>query len=208
MADILYVYGGKLYANLTNRCCLGCTFCIRKNGDGVGSAKTLWHEQEPAWEKIREEIDGFNFSAYRELTFCGYGEPTYALDNLLLSAAYLKERAPEIMLRLNTNGLSDRIHGKPTAALLAEHIDTVSISLNAPTKEKYQTVSRPVFEDAYESMLRFAGEAKKVFSKTVFTVVDVISQEDIEACRKIADEMGIVFRVRKYTADNAEPSVL
>lgn len=208
MADILYVYGGKLYANLTNRCCLGCTFCIRKNGDGVGSAKTLWHEQEPAWEKIREEIDGFNFSAYRELTFCGYGEPTYALDKLLLSAAYLKEKAPEISLRLNTNGLSDRIHGKPTAALLAEHIDTVSISLNAPTKEKYQAVSRPVFDDAYECMLRFAGEAKKVFSKTVFTVVDVITREDIEACRKIADEMGIVFRVRKYTADNGEPPVL
>lgn len=208
MADILYVYGGKLYANLTNRCCLSCTFCIRKNGDGVGSARTLWHEQEPTWEKIKEEIDKFDFSAYRELTFCGYGEPTYALDNLLRSAAYLKEKVPGIFLRVNTNGLSDRIHGKPTAALLAEHIDTVSISLNAPTKEKYQAVSHPAFEDAYESMLRFAEDSKKVFSKTIFTVVDVIPQEDIDACRKIADEMGIAFRVRKYTADNGEPPAL
>ncbi len=202
MADILYVYGGKLYANLTNRCCLSCTFCIRKNGDGVGSADTLWHEQEPAWSKIKEEIDRFDFSAYRELTFCGYGEPTYALDNLLLAASYIKERVPGIRLRINTNGLSDRINGKPTAKLLAEHIDIASISLNAPTKEKYQAISQPVFEDAYESMLRFAEDAKKEFSKTVFTVVDVISQEDIEACRKIAEDMGISFRVREYTSDN------
>lgn len=208
MADILYVYGGKLYANLTNRCCLSCTFCIRQNGDGVGSAKTLWHEKEPSWEEIKEEIDGFCFSPYRELTFCGYGEPTYALDNLLRSAAYLKEKLPGISLRLNTNGLSDLINEKSTAGLLAEYIDTVSISLNAPTKEKYRAISRPVPENAYESMLCFAKEAKKRFFKTIFTVVDVISREDIEACRKIADEMGIRFRVRKYTADNAEPPSL
>lgn len=202
MADILYVYGEKLYANLTNRCCLSCSFCIRKNEEGVGSARTLWHEQEPTWAKIKKEIDGFQFSPYQELTFCGYGEPTYALDNLLLSAAYIKEKVPEISLRLNTNGLSDRINGQPTVKLLAEHIDTVSISLNAPTKEKYQKISHPVFDDAYDSMLRFAEDAKKVFAKTVFTVVDVISQEDIEACRKIADERGIAFRVREYTTDN------
>lgn len=202
MADILYIYGEKLYANLTNRCCLSCSFCIRKNEEGVGLARTLWHEQEPTWAKIKEEIDGFQFSPYQELTFCGYGEPTYALDNLLLSAAYIKEKIPGISLRLNTNGLSDRINGKSTAKLLAEHIDTVSISLNAPTKEKYQQITHPVFDDAYESMLRFAEDAKKVFSKTIFTVVDVIPQEDIEACRNIADEMDIAFRVREYTTDN------
>lgn len=202
MADILYVYGEKLYANLTNRCCLSCSFCIRKNEDGVGTARTLWHEQEPTWAEIKEEIDGFQFLPYQELTFCGYGEPTYALDNLLLSAAYIKEKIPGISLRLNTNGLSDRINGKATAKLLAEHIDTISISLNAPTKEKYQEIVHPTFENAYESMLQFAEDAKKVFSKTIFTVVDVISQEDIVACRKIADEMGIDFRVRAYTTDN------
>ena len=202
MADILYIYGGKLYANLTNRCCLSCEFCIRKNGDGVGSAATLWHEADPTWEDIKKEIDAFDFTPYKELTFCGYGEPTYALENVLKAAEYLKKKCPNMKLRINTNGLSDRINGKPTAKLLAEHIDIASISLNAPTKEKYQEISKPVMENAYENMLQFAKEAKEVFKETVLTVVDVIPKEDIEECRKIADSMGIAFRVREYTSDN------
>lgn len=31
MTDIVYVYGGKVYLNITNRCPCNCTFCIRKN---------------------------------------------------------------------------------------------------------------------------------------------------------------------------------
>ena len=83
MADILYVYKTSIYANLTNKCPCRCTFCIRNNTDSVGSADTLWHKHDPSMEDIKKAVDDFDFTGYKELVFCGYGEPTSALDNML-----------------------------------------------------------------------------------------------------------------------------
>ena len=80
MADILYVYKTSIYANLTNKCPCRCTFCIRNNTDSVGSADTLWHKHDPSMEDIKKAVDDFDFTGYKELVFCGYGEPTSALD--------------------------------------------------------------------------------------------------------------------------------
>ena len=132
--------------------------------------------------------------------FCGYGEPTNALDNLIATAQYVREKHPDIKLRLNTNGLGDVINKKPVAELLSKYIDSVSISLNTCSSEKYDEVCRPVFKNAYESMLKFATDAKKYFGHTQFSIVDTIPQEDIKACQKIADDMGIHLRIRKYSA--------
>ena len=80
MADILYVYKTSIYDNLTNKCPCRCTFCIRNNTDSVGSADTLWHKHDPSMEDIKKAVDDFDFTGYKELVFCGYGEPTSALD--------------------------------------------------------------------------------------------------------------------------------
>ena len=52
MAKILYVYNDQVYANITNKCDCNCTFCIRKQFDGVGDADTLWHKAEPSLSEI------------------------------------------------------------------------------------------------------------------------------------------------------------
>ena len=201
MADILYVYEGKVYVNLTNRCCCRCTFCIRKNGDGLGSADTLWHETEPDWPAVRKAIDGFDFAGYRELTFCGYGEPVYALDVLLQTAEYMKTIHPDIRLRVNTNGLGNLIWKKDILPQLSRHIDCLSISLNAPDEGKYNQISHPSFDGAFPALLAFAEKAKEMVPEVKFTVVDVIPEEDIRACQHLADRMGIPLRVRAYTAE-------
>lgn len=59
MADIVYCYNHEVYFNLTNKCPCNCTFCIRNNGDSVGSAKTLWFEKEPTMEEIYKAIDAY-----------------------------------------------------------------------------------------------------------------------------------------------------
>lgn len=195
MADILYVLDGKLYLNITNRCPCDCVFCIRQNGDGVGSAETLWHQRDPSTDEVMDALRAFDFSPYTEAVFCGYGEPTMALDTLLLAARYLKEIG--LLVRLNTNGLSDLMNGKPTAALLKGLVDKVSISLNAPTAARYNEVTRPSFgERAFEAMLKFAEDCKRYVPAVTFTVVDVITPEEIEACRALSDRMGIPLRVR------------
>ena len=201
MADILYTFENKVYLNLTNACPCRCKFCIRQNGDAVGEAQTLWFEaHSPSFDEIKAAIDAWDFTSYtQEVVFCGYGEPTCAYENLLKTAAYLKEKG--LKLRLNTNGLSDLINKKPTAKEICKYFDTVSVSLNAPTAEKYDDLCAPSFGNAsFEAILKFARECKETGVNVKFTVVDVISKEDIAACQKRADEMGIPLRVRAYTS--------
>lgn len=201
MADIVYTYGNQAYLNITNACPCRCTFCIRNNGDSVGEATTLWFEHSPSMEEIKAEIDNFDFSKYNNsITICGYGEPTCALNNLIESCKYLRSKG--VKIRLNTNGLSDLINKRETAKEICEVIDSVSISLNAPTAEKYNEVTRPSFgEKSFDAMLKFAKECKKYGIPTKLTVVDVISKEDIEDCQKLCDSIDIPLRVREYTAD-------
>ena len=51
-------------------------------------------------------MDAFDFTGYKELVFCGYGEPTCAIDNLVASAKYAKEKYG-LSIRVNTNGLAN-----------------------------------------------------------------------------------------------------
>lgn len=198
MADIIYTYEGSAYLNITNKCPCSCVFCIRSNGDGLGSAETLWHKKDPTIEEIKAEIDAFDFSDYGEVVFCGYGEPTQALDNLIESAKYLKEKHG-LKIRLNSNGLSDLINGKKTAHLLEGIVDSISISLNAPDAESYQRVSRSKFgNEAFDAVLSFATDCKKYIPKVKFTVVDVISDEEIELCKQLSEKLEIPLRVRSW----------
>lgn len=197
MGDILYTYKKQVYANITNRCDCCCQFCIRSHKDSVGESDNLWHESEPTFEDIKKAIDEFDFSDYEELVYCGYGEPTCALENLLATAAYVKEKH-NIKIRLNTNGLANLYHKRNIVPELAKVIDSVSISLNAPTAEKYQEVTRPQFENAFPELLKFAELAKDAFSHVQFSIVDVLPPEEIEESQKLADERGIYLRIRKF----------
>ncbi len=197
MADILYTYQNQVYANITNRCECNCSFCIRANKDSIGDAKDMWHLGDPGLEEIKKAMDEFDFTEYTELVYCGYGEPTCTLETLIESAAYAKAKYG-VKIRLNTNGLANLYHGRNVIPDLAKVVDSVSISLNAPTPEKYREVTHPPFKNAFEEMLAFAREMKKAIGRVQFTVVDVISEEEIAASQQLADEMEIPLRVRKY----------
>ena len=139
MEDILYVYGDSLYVNLTNKCPCRCTFCIRSQKEGLGTAESLWLDHDPTAEEVIAAFGDYDLSAYQEVIFCGYGEPMCALDTLLAVCRYLRG-VGGVKIRVNTNGLGDLIHGKPTAPLLEGLVDTVSVSLNTSDAEKYNAV--------------------------------------------------------------------
>ena len=197
MADILYTYKDQVYANITNKCNCRCRFCIRSHEDGVGDADTLWHKTDPTLEQIKAAMDAFDFTGYKELVFCGYGEPTCALDNLVASAKYAKEKYG-LSIRVNTNGLANLYYGKDVIPFLAQAVDSVSISLNAPTSEQYNEVSRPQLDNAFEGLLQFATECKGQIPSVKLTIVDVLPKEEIEACKKLAASLDIPLRIRKY----------
>lgn len=195
---ILYDVGGKLYINLTNKCPCNCTFCIRHNGDGAYGSDSLWLEHEPSLDEVKAAFAKVDMSKYKEVVFCGYGEPMERVNEVIAVGEFVKANYDDVTVRLNTNGLGDKIHGVPTAKLLQGAVDIVSISLNSYCREKYNEVTRPKWDDAFDAMLSFAADCKSYLPQVVFTVVDVIPPEDISRAKALAMSIGIPLRVREY----------
>ncbi|SFC60736.1 TIGR04100 family radical SAM protein [Butyrivibrio sp. YAB3001] len=198
MADIIYKYKDSVYANITNKCNCSCTFCIRSLKDGIGSADTLWHTKNPTKEEVIDAIRNFDFDGFNELVFCGYGEPTCALD-ILLEAAKVAKEEKNLKTRLNTNGLGNEENKRNIVPELSKVIDSVSISLNAPDSLKYQEVTRPSYEGAFDKMVDFAKKCRDHIKDVKWSIVDVLPEEDIKRCQKLSEDTGIKLRIRHFS---------
>lgn len=196
---ILYPLYGNLYVNMTNRCPCACTFCLRQNGDELNGSGNLWLDREPTVEELKDEFEKFDPETYQDIVFCGYGEPTERLDDLLLVAEYAKQKFGK-KIRINTNGLANLIHGKDVTPLFEGKIDEVSVSLNTPDPEKYLELTRSKFGmESFEAMLTFAKDVKKyVPSVTMTTVATTISEEEENECRQICEKLGVNYRIRPF----------
>lgn len=198
---ITYKVGDGLYVNMTNACTNACDFCIRNNGEGAYGSDPLWLEREPTCEEVLEDIlTAFKKEDYTELVFCGYGEPTCRLEDMLRVCKGVRESLPNVKIRLNTNGQADLIEKKDTTPMFAGLVDSISISLNSADAKKYQEVCHSVYgEEAYGAMLTFAHNVAKYVPDVAFSVVrGFLSEEDIATCQKIADDAGVRLRVREY----------
>ncbi len=198
---ILYSIYGNLYVNMTNRCPCACTFCLRNNGDELNGSGNLWLEREPSVQEIKDEFDKFPPESYKDIVFCGYGEPTERLEDLLEVAAFAKQKYGK-KIRINTNGLANLICGKDVTPLFEGKIDAVSISLNTPDPEKYLELTRSKFGiQSFDAMIKFAGDVKKyVPSVTLTTVATTITEEEEERCREICKKLGVTYRIRAFEA--------
>lgn len=198
---ILYPLYGNLYVNMTNRCPCTCTFCLRNNGDELNGSGNLWLDREPSVEEVKAEFDKFSPDGYQDIVFCGYGEPTERLEDVLEVAAYVKSKFGK-KTRINTNGLANLIYNKDVTPMFEGKMDAVSISLNTPDPQKYLELTRNKFGlESFDAMLAFARDVKKyVPSVTMTTVESTISQQEEEKCRKICEELGITYRIRKLEA--------
>lgn len=196
--EILYTYNSNVYLNITNACPCHCDFCIRNTSDSVGESSSLWLSHNPPFEDVKAAIDAFDFTGYSEAVFCGYGEPTSSFDVLIETAKYLRSKG--LKTRINTNGLGSLINERDIAPELCENVDSISISLNAPTAEKYNNIVHPRFGiKSFDAMLDFAKECKKYTENVALSIVDVIPREEIDECQKLADSIGIKLRIRHYT---------
>ena len=201
---ITYEYEGALYVNLTNKCTCNCEFCLR-HGKAQGSIYTedsLWLEREPTRQEAMDSFLSRDVCAYREIVFCGYGEPTYRLDDLLWLVDELKKRFGDKLppVRINTNGHANLINGRNVCPELQGRIHTLSISLNATNAADYVALCHPVQgEAAYQAMLDFAKNAAAYVNKVVLTIVDKDkTQEEIDLCYQIAADLGVELRVRSF----------
>ncbi len=199
--DIAHIQNKKdisFYINLTNRCPCECTFCLRQTKEMMKD-NSLWLKKEPTTKEVIEELSNYDLTLFKECVFCGFGEPTERLDDLLDIAAYLKQTCTKLSIRINTNGLSNLIYETDITPRLKGLIDTVSISLNAPTAKEYLKLTRSRFGIAsFEGMLDFAVKCKRYVPHVIMTVVDIIGEEKISQCQSIADRLGLYLRVRPF----------
>lgn len=197
---IFYEVHGGLYVNLTNRCPCSCTFCLRQTRDHMENSGPLWLEHEPTAEEIDAALAEFDLSKYKEVVFCGFGEPTERLDALLETAKKIRAKKADVKIRINTNGLGDLIHQKSIAPQLEGIIDCVSISLNTPNPERYLELTRSRFGiGSFDAMLKFAEECTKYVPEVVLTTVATTLTEDEEKqCADICARIGVRYRIRPW----------
>lgn len=187
---IAYKIRDNLYLNITNRCTNECSFCVKFHTDYV-KGHNLRLKKEPSEFELIRAIG--NPAQYKEIVFCGYGEPLLRLDLVKKVSSWIKQNNG--FVRINTNGHGNLIHKRNILPELQGLVDSLSVSLNAHNEEIYNRMCMPAFKDVYKEIIDFIREAKKYIPDVQATVVEA-DGVDIEKCRGITDELRIPLRIR------------
>ncbi len=200
---LVYLLDGKIYINLTNKCTNDCIFCLRKDKDDV-VGQTLWLDDENSTAKdvIEQFIEILKQvqNDEKEVIFCGYGEPMLKFEVLKEVAKYIKDKYPNTKIRVNTNGHANFVYKRNIVPECKGLIDEFSVSLNGATKEEYNELSQPKFDEAYEEVKRFIASCTDEGISVVASVVEGYKDRhlDLETCEQIAKNLGAKFRVREW----------
>jgi TatD family-associated radical SAM protein len=187
-----YIIDDRLYLNITDRCTLACEFCPKINGSWQVHDYNLQIEQRPEIEEIITEIG--DPTRYRQIVFCGYGEPTLRLKPLLAIASYIKVHGGSV--RINTDGLANLVHKRNVLPELKGKIDSLSVSMNAQNAEIYDRHCQPALPGSFEAMLDFLRLAPDYIPDVTATAIDGLEGVDIDACAALATQLGVKFRRR------------
>jgi len=194
-SKIAYPIRDSLYLNVTNRCTNDCDFCVRNLTPFV-KGHNLKLDSEPSEEELLKAIG--DPAKYKEIVFCGYGEPTLRFD--LIKAVAKKIRESGVKVRLVTNGHGSLINSRAIAKELAGVIDRVSVSLNADTNDRYAKLCSPKFgPSAYQAVMDFIKDCVKNGIDAEVTCLD-LPHVDVKKCEEIAESLGARFRLRKAGA--------
>ena len=192
MSTLSYTIGNSLYLNITDRCTLACRFCPKHNGSKRVHDHDLTLEQRPSAEEIIASLE--DPARYDQVVFCGFGEPTLRLKVLLAVASDIKQRGGRV--RVNTDGLANRVHKRNVLPEMAGCVDALSISLNAQNAELYDRHCQPALPDSFAAMLDFVALAPRYIRDVTASAIDGLEGVDIDACRQLAEERGVKFRRR------------
>lgn len=195
--SVVYWLGNSLYLNVTNRCSNDCYFCFRRYLRGIEGFRLKLDVEPSTGEVIRSLREYVHRRPWREVVFCGFGEPTARLDCILEVTRWVKKNSG-LPVRIDTNG-----HGyllNPSCEVIEElkaaGVSRVSVSLNAHDEETYNQVCRPIFRNAYESVMEFVKRARDFFDTEVTAVS--IPEVDVAKMEELASSLGVRLRLRQY----------
>lgn len=198
----LYTLDGNLYVNLTNKCSNGCDFCVRNERSSYYGNYLWLRHGDPTPEKVIADAKGFgDLSRFKEVVFCGFGEPTYKVAEMVALCDFFHEKG--LKTRLNTNGQGNLINKRDIVPELKDKIDFINISLNASCVEKYQPICRSQYGEAgFAGLIEFAKLCRKNGVPCRFSIVDCIGEEEVEACKRLAESIKVPLYVRSYITDS------
>ncbi len=194
---IAYQIKDSLYLNLTLRCDSDCIFCDRK-GEAMVKGHNLHIDKEPSAQELINEIG--DPKKFKEIVFCGYGEPTIRLDVIKLVARYVKDNGGTT--RLDSDGHGNVINHRNILPEVQGIIDAVSISLNSTDPLEYQKLmgadmknKNSVYE-GWDAMIAFAKAAKEFIPDVYMSAVGT-DGIDMEQTREFVEkQIGAKFRYR------------
>lgn len=197
-----YVLDGNLYINLTNKCSNGCDFCVRNERTSYYGNYLWLRHGDPTPEKVIAAVNALgDLTKFKEAVFCGFGEPTYRVEEMVALCDYFHSKG--LSTRLNTNGQGNLINKRDIVPELKGKIDLVNVSLNASCAEKYQPICRSQFgESGFEALIEFAKLCKRNGVPCRFSIVDCIGEAEVEACKRLAESVRIPLYIRKYITDS------
>lgn len=194
-AKIAYAIRRSLYLNITNRCNLRCVFCPKQSGSFEVKGYNLRLAREPDVEDVFSAIG--DASGFKEVVFCGFGEPLMRLELVKTVAKRLKEDG--VVIRIDTDGLANLVHGRNILPELKGLVDAVSVSINASDAATYNKLCPSKYGDKpFAAVCDFIREAKKHISSVTATVVSCPGVNISAAEKFVMKELGVTFRVRQY----------
>ena len=198
--NLVYLLDGKVYINLTNSCTNNCVFCIRDIKDDVVGANLFLNTENVKAEDVIAQLEAMHDKLSSEIIFCGYGEPMLKLEIIKQVAKYIKEKYPNTVLRVNTNGHANLVYKRNVLPELKGLIDRFSVSLNGENEEIYNNISKPNLDGAYSAVKEFIRESVNQGFDTTATIVTGYKNYDVDMdkCIEITKELGANFRERPW----------
>jgi TatD family-associated radical SAM protein len=196
-SNLTYWRGTSFYINPTSRCTNNCLFCVRNFSEGVFGFN-LQLKEDPIPEELVNEIQRTWSDQFDDVAIVGFGEPTINFEGTLAAIRKIKSLS-SVPIRMNTNGHALLIHPERNvpAELAEAGLDRIQISINAPDPDTYLRLCQPSFgRMTFDSMIHFVEKCKPLM-QVELSAVD-IPGVDINACRGIADRLGVEFRVRVF----------
>ncbi|MBI4871248.1 MAG: radical SAM protein [Candidatus Riflebacteria bacterium] len=194
---VVYPLGHNLYVNITSRCHNRCAMCWKFHPGEFHDLGLLYADAsvEPSVNRVVAALEAWP-GKYRDLVFCGLGEPLSRPDETLEVARRVRRLGHSI--RINTDGQAYLYAGRDILQRLADVVDALSVSLNAPDAETYNRICRPLDPArAFDSILEFLRDAPRYVPDVTATAVRMGSV-DLDACARLAESLGVRFRVRAF----------
>jgi TatD family-associated radical SAM protein len=187
-----YSFDGDRYLNITNRCTLHCEHCPKFSGNWMVHGHNLQLLREPTVSEIIDAVG--NPSAWHEVVFSGYGEPTLRLYDVLEVARRIHEMGGRV--RLETDGLANVFFGRDITPDLEGNIDTLTVALVAHDSSIYEQLCHPKVSRAYDAVIEFIKRARDFVPQVIITAVSDLEDVDLLACARIAQELRVGFESR------------